>query len=140
MGITINHRLVSDRLAHLATVAPEASARAVRREAEEIMADSKSLFVPVDQGTLAGSGGVAMTTTGDDVEATLSYGGSATDYAVVVHEHPSQYDPPSWVAAGKVTFSPAGRGPKFLERPFMAATVGMLERLSASIAKYARLW
>lgn len=53
----------------------------------EIMTDSKHR-VPVDLGTLKGSGYVTlpMTTTGKDVRVELGYGGPAKAYAVVQHE------------------------------------------------------
>jgi hypothetical protein len=51
----------------------------------------------------------------------LVFGGVTAAYAVAVHEHLSQFSPPSWVAAegagNRVQFHPSGRGPKYLERP-----------------------
>ena len=102
-----------------------AAARVLREEAEEVMTRSKEL-VPVDLGTLRDSGHVPPTKRiGNTIEVEIVYGGEAKEYAVAVHEHLSHHSPPSWFAAeyaGRpVKFSPAGTGPKFLERPYLEA-------------------
>lgn len=99
---------------------------ALYRRAEMIMTVSKRDFVPVDMGTLRASGHVSPPERrGREISVTLAYGGAASAYALAVHEHPSRYSPPSWKAAKNVRFSPTGHGPKYLERPLMAA-VGTL--------------
>lgn len=104
---------------------------ALYRQAQKIMADSKEHYVPVDLGTLKSSGKVAPPTyLGRTVTVELSYGDAAAAYALAIHEHPSKYSPPSWQGT-QVTFSPSGTGPKYLERPLMAA----LPRLPQELAR-----
>lgn len=107
--------------------------RALRVEGERIMTRSKRDFVPVDLGTLRSSGTVSgPTRKGKDLTIDLSYGGAAAAYALAVHEHPSGSSPRSWEGA-TVTFSPSGRGPKYLERPLMEAIPGLPQRLAAAL-------
>lgn len=117
----------------LAAKFPERVEGALRIEAELVMTISKREFVPVDLGALKTSGHVlAPTRKGRMVEIILAYGGAAAGYALAVHEHPSRSSPPSW--EGKtINFSPAGRGPKYLELPLNAATPGMMDRISARV-------
>ena len=101
-----------------------ASARALYRRMEAVMARSKRQFVPVDLGPLKDSGYVSFPERrGDTLSCTASYGGAAAAYALAVHEHPSSYSPFSWRRAEAlghgVHFSPAGTGPKYLEKPLM---------------------
>jgi len=106
-------------------------AGALYRRAQRIMADSKENYVPVDLSTLKNSGQVSPPYyLGRQVTVELSYGGAAAAYALAVHEHPSKYSPPSWQGV-QVTFSPSGTGPKYLERPLMAA----VSTLPADLAK-----
>src|SRR5262245_40398140 len=102
--------------------------------AEDIMSDSKENYVPVDIGTLKGSGHVVTETSGNVVTATMAYGGPAAAYAVAVHEHLSPASPASWRAAeanGRpVQFHPSGRGPKYLERPVLAKAKTLLNDLA----------
>lgn len=120
---------------------------ALYRRAQKIMADSKEHYVPVDLGTLKSSGHVAPPSySGRTVTVELSYGDAASAYALAIHEHPSKHSPPSWLARTggaivtgnqgqgvntSVRFSPAGTGPKYLERPMMAA----IPTLPAELAK-----
>lgn len=109
---------------------PDRIKAALRIEAELVMTDSKQNYVPVDLGTLRGSGYVNdPERSGKDVEVSMGYGGAAEAYALSVHETPSQHDPPSWRGT-TVRFSPAGRGPKYLEKPLKAAIPNMAERLA----------
>lgn len=139
---------------------PDAAEQALRIEAEVIMTRSKQGFVPVDLGTLRSSGHVSDPVRhGKDVEVTLAFGGAAAPYALAVHEHPSDYDPPSWEGKGTGTrgplerdskgkflpgsgkntgdnvvhFGPGQRGPKYLERPLKDAIRGMTERIATRI-------
>lgn len=141
---------MQQRLNRIASKFPDKVKAALRIEAELIMTTSKRDFVPVDLGTLRSSGHVDNPVrTGKDISVKLSYGGAAADYALAVHEHPSEHDPPSWknnvievpnfsgssgtTQASTVTFSPAGRGPKYLERPLMEASVNMTQRLATRL-------
>ena len=113
-------------------VTPEME-NALRLEAEQIMTRSKRSFVPHDLGTLSGTGQVNdPVVSGKSVEITLGFGGAAAPYALAIHEHPSASTPPSWEGKA-IVFSPAGTGPKYLERPLKAATKDMHKRLAASL-------
>ena len=106
---------------------------ALYRQAQKIMADSKEHYVPVDLGTLKSSGRVQPPTyMGRTVTVELSYGDAASAYALAVHEHPSKHSPPSWQGT-QVTFSPSGTGPKYLERPLMAAIPGLPQALARDL-------
>jgi len=103
--------------------APRALGMAIFAEAHEIMGDSKRL-VPVDTGTLQGSGIVGLPDvgmTGASVE--FGYGSAAVPYAVPVHER-------SDLTHTNGTY-------KFLERPVLEAASGMGGRLAARIQ---RMW
>jgi hypothetical protein len=64
------------------------AAAALFEEGEAIMAVSRDQFVPVDEGTLKGSGHVELPAhKGDEITVTLGYGGPAEAYAIVQHEH-----------------------------------------------------
>jgi len=103
----------------------------IRLEAEGVATNSKQNFVPVDLSVLMNSIQVGdVEEKGNTLQVAISAGGPAIDYAVAVHEHPSGFSPPSWKAASSVTFSPSGRGPKYLERPLLNAVKGMSRRLA----------
>src|SRR5687767_5476077 len=100
-------------IARIARRFPVSLETAMRFEGELVMTRSKRDFVPVDFGTLKGSGHVESRRRGKDIEVVLSYGGAAAAYALAVHEHPSGASPPSWKGV-EVVFQPQGRGPKYL--------------------------
>jgi hypothetical protein len=117
-------RELEQNLRQMAKAAPEASARAVYVWAEEVMAKSKEL-VPVDSGTLRGTGHVDLPVIGPtEVSVRLGYGGPAAPYALAVHENPR---------SGKTGgFSPSGRPYrhyarvgqwKYLEQPLKEGTL-----------------
>ena len=107
-------------LAAISQKAAPAAGRALVAEAEAIMTRSKQSFVPVDTGVLRASGHVSMPdVSGDDVSVTLSYGGPASDYAVVQHE--------------RLDYKHSVGGPKYLERPLLEAASGMGERIAKKI-------
>ena len=121
------------KLNKLAAKSPIAAAAALTFEAEKIMSKSKRSFVPVDLGTLRASGHVQppkITALG--AEVTMGYGGAAAPYALAIHEHPSQFSPPSW--SGGVNFRLGG--PKYLEIPVNEAAAGMAVRLAASMKAF----
>lgn len=106
---------------------------ALYEKGEYIMGRSKSEFVPVDLGNLMNDGFVNPTERkGDMLSVTMGYGGSADAYALAVHEHPSEHSPPSWEGK-EVQFSPVGRGPKYLERPFLEEERGLVEWIAKRI-------
>lgn len=85
-----------------------------------IMEDSKERYVPEDEKTLKNSGTVdAVEKSLGALSVRLSFGGGDTaagPYAIAVHEHLSQWSPPSWKNA-TVTFRKGG--PKYLELPMI---------------------
>lgn len=90
-------------------------------EAEGIMTQSKEL-VPVDTGTLKGSGTVRLPREENGVVIQeLGFGGPAANYAVFVHEN-------------TVVFHKVGMA-KFLEIPFRQAERGMVPRIAAGMQK-----
>lgn len=98
-----------------------ALAAALYEEAEDIMADSKANYVPVDTGTLRASGTVLPPElTGTHVVVTLGYGGAAQDYALPVHERLDVHHPHGQA--------------KYLEAPVLAA----IPQLGAKVAARAR--
>ena len=102
--------------------------KALRAEAEAIMARSKAAFVPVNVGTLKGSGFVNdVVRKGKDVSVVLGFGGDAEAYALAVHEHPSGASPPSW-GDRPVNFKRGG--PKYLSKPMDEAVPGMDNRIA----------
>lgn len=134
------------KIRRLANKFPNKVEGALRIEGEFIMTRSKRDFVPVDLGVLRSSGFVNdPVRNGRDISVTLGYGGAASAYALAVHEHPSEHSPPTWMGdvvnvtdqgatiGSKVTFHPAGRGPKYLERPLNEATPGLATRIAERI-------
>lgn len=126
------------RLAALGDRGPQAAAGALYREAERIMTRSKEEYVPVDDGTLRGSGHVQLPEiSGNTVTVTMGYGGAAAAYALAVHEHLSEHSPPSWQvaeAAGRpVQFHPTNHGPKYLEIPVTEAQANFDQRVAADL-------
>jgi hypothetical protein len=119
LTITGTEQLIAT-LQALGPKAQQASASALLQEAEAIMADSKEHYVPVDTGTLKNSGHVAMPEIdGAQVSVTMGYGGAAEDYAIVQHE--------------RLEFRHPVGGPKYLERPLLAAAANLAERLAGRI-------
>lgn len=106
---------------------------ALYRRGQAIMADSKENYVPVDLGPLKASGKVHRPQyAGRRVTVELSYGDAAAAYALAVHEHPSKHSPPSWQGV-QVQFSPSGTGPKYLEKPLMAAIPTLPQELARDL-------
>lgn len=95
-------------------------ATALYQEAEEIMAVSKEQYVPVDLAILKASGHVQLPEMdGNDITVKLGYGGAAKDYAVIQHE--------------RMDFKHPVGGPKYLERPLLAAASGLAKKLADRI-------
>lgn len=128
-GITVNiKRLIARYLPSSPLVQG-----ALYRRAEDIMTVSKERHVPVDLSALKNSGTVHLpVVVGNSVSVELSYGGPSVKYALAVHEHPSKHSPPSWQGK-QITFSPAGHGPKYLERPLLAAQRTLLRDLAQDL-------
>jgi hypothetical protein len=99
--------------------------KALYKEGESIMGDSKRKFVPVDTGTLKTSGRVLKPNyTVNGVSVTLGYGGAAKQYAQIVHN-----------TTKTVNWSVAGTGAKYLEMPVRQA----LPSLASNIARRIKL-
>jgi len=126
-------REMKRKMKAIAVAMPGKIARGLYLEGEYIMTRSKRDHVPVDLGALKSSGHVQKPVAAAGVTSVkLVYGGSSAPYALAIHEHPSEYSPPSWEGV-PVVFNPPGRGPKYLEKPFMAAITGMSERIAKGI-------
>ncbi|MDD5366928.1 MAG: hypothetical protein PHR30_16445 [Gallionellaceae bacterium] len=116
----------------------ETALQAVREQAEGILLEAVKL-VPEDTGTLMHSGIVEkITDAGHNVLGfRISFGGAASAYALAVHEHLSKYSPASWVTHSllgkRIHWTRPGSGPKYLERPFLAAAPSLPEKVAARI-------
>lgn len=117
---TFDASAVLASLSRLGTSLPREASGALYEVAEAVMGESLEL-VPVDLGTLKNSHFVDRPVrSGSETSVTMGYGGEAAAYAEAVHEHPSSASPASWLR-GAVHFQTPGTGPKFLERPVVAA-------------------
>lgn len=99
----------------------DAALRAAKAEAyqfgEEVMADSKANYVPVDTGLLRSSGFVQTEDRSNSFQIILGYGGAASGYAIHVHENlNSHHEPPTQA--------------KYLELPFRAAAPKFPQRIA----------
>ena len=116
----------------------QAVAQALYQEGEELLAESKTKYVPVDRGHLRTSGHATLPRRlGTIVFVDVGYGGPAAPYALRVHENPR---------AGKTGgVSPSGRPYthwakvgewKYLETPFKKRERGMRSRIQSRIRFY----
>lgn len=107
------------RLQSLGAQTPQTIATALYEEANAIMADSKTNYVPVDLGTLSNSGKVdPPVTEGTGISVTLGFGGPSAPYAIVVHENPRAGQTGGRSPQGKKYLHWARRGEwKYLETP-----------------------
>ncbi len=105
----------------------KAAARALRNEAQEAFANSQD-EVPVDTGALKASGRirpeVGVFERGNEVYVELTYGGSATEYSIYVHENLEAYHP-----HGKA---------KYLEDPLVRQVNGIAGRIADKIERSMR--
>jgi hypothetical protein len=93
------------------------------REGEEVMADSKDKYVPVDVGVLRASGFVDLPEyEGTRVTVQIGYGGEAEPYAMEQHE--------------RLDFQHTVGEAKYLERPMLEAANGFEARLAADIRSH----
>lgn len=107
---------------------------AVKKEALRIMGDSLEHYAPQDEGDLIKSSFIdEPIKENGEINIRFGYGkGKAEEYAVALHEHPSESSPPTWEGKN-LTFTKSGTGPKYLERPLMKAIDGLAERLAKDI-------
>jgi hypothetical protein len=76
-------------------------------------------IVPVKTGTLKGSKREQITVKPREVEGTITYGGAAAPYALIVHERMSD----------TIRYTTPGTGPKYLEIPTMQMAEEMPKRM-----------
>jgi len=151
---------IEKKLQALARNLPKEVLQAVTIEAELVKTDSQKNYVPVDLGILRSEMKVFSEMKDNEISARIAVGGESSPYALAVHEHLSKYSPKSWkkvaitgklpVPESKLTkkklrrpgtvvegveFHPKGRGPKYLERPLMAAKDGMGKRIAGRVEK-----
>lgn len=107
-------------LQDLPRIAATELAKALFREAEQIMTRSQRDFVPVDLGVLRASGHVAPPDIrGDRVTVELGYGGAASAYALVQHE--------------RLDFHHDVGQAKYLEQPVLEAAAGLGGRIARRV-------
>jgi hypothetical protein len=102
---------------------PQALAREMYREGEEIMTASKARYVPVDTGTLRSTGHVQQPDIRADgtITVRMVYGGPAAPYALAVHEIPPER-----------AQHPVGQW-KYLETPALEASKGLAQRVASRL-------
>lgn len=134
------------KISEISRESKENLSTATLEEAEMIAERSRNEFVPIDTGNLAstikvvsgdlsqGRNELGQYTSGSAVEVRIIAGDETTPQALAIHEHPSQFSPPSWEGVD-VTFQPSGRGEKYLERPLNEAIGGMAERVGSKVIK-----
>lgn len=119
---------------------PDRVAAALYTEAQIVMTESKRRCpVAKDGGVLRASGMVAtpVRSAARGISVTLSYGGAASAYAIAVHEHISEHDPPSWQTMNEegrmIQWTTPGTGDHFLSGPINEAVPEMGKRLAARL-------
>lgn len=129
-----DERLVA-KLGQLAAEHPRHVGRALNEEAEDIMREAKRI-TPVETGTLRSSGQVRPPVpNAQGVSVGLGFGGAAAPYAVYVHEIPA---PPRKSPKGRSARHAPPTQWKYLEVPFRAAQVGMLQRMATKLKAWLR--
>ena len=121
--VTYSTRGLTQLKAKLAKAAAESEHvrwKHLQKFGDLVMADSQKRFVPVDHDDLRKTGKVdqAGNLAPGVVGVRLSYGGGGpeAEYAIAVHEHLSEFSPPSWQ---NTTVHFTRGGPKYLELPVM---------------------
>lgn len=117
--------------------ADRAIGMAITKEANFIMSDSKSNYVPVDTGALRNSGFVELPKrAGNKISVSLGYGGTAAKYAARVHENPRAGKTGGMSPSGSKykTWSKVGQW-KYLEIPFRKRMRGQAKRIKDAIKK-----
>lgn len=101
--------------------------KALRNEAQEVLARARDL-VPVDTGALKASGRVrpevGVYTANGSMEVWITFGGTAVDYAVHVHERLGSYHP-------------VGQA-KYLEVPLIQQSYGLADRIADKVERIMR--
>jgi hypothetical protein len=117
-------------------------------DAVNAIARGADKLVPVDTGNLRSSRMVDIKQAGSRIEAEVSYGGTGAAYALVQHENLDFWHPPKPPGKSKVgnrqgtgPVAPGeGRGPKYLEVPYLAETGrwpgALVDRIRAYLTMY----
>lgn len=129
---------VRQKILALAAAAPQRVADALGVEAELTMTEAKKL-TPVVTGALRASGFVQTPTISDrTIEVVMGFGGSASAYALSVHENPRAGQTQGFAPSGQryKRWSRVGQW-KFLEQPFLARVSGLTDRLLERILRNA---
>lgn len=127
------------RIAAAAKDFPKKVGGALYRVCEKkIMTRAKEEFVPVHLTTLQSTGRTDLPIyEGTSIIVKMGFGGPAAPYALAVHEHPSESDPPSWKGAmekGKtIQFHPSGRGPEYLKKPLFEEAPTLLQDVAEDL-------
>lgn len=133
MAQPISGEVIAQRIKRAALMIGKVAEKELYLAAELIMRNSKRNYVPVDLSALKNSGHVVKPVRkGTQIIVELAYGGPAAPYALAVHEHLSQHSPRSWKNT-TVRFHPAGRGPKYLEKPLMEAVSQLPHDLAVTV-------
>lgn len=114
---------------------PNVVAIALHEEAQTILADSVTNYVPFDTGNLAGSAKVELpVVSGNTVSVELGYG---AEYALSVHENPRSGKTGGTSPSGASYRSWASRGEwKYLEQPLKAHSPEVAHVLRTAIDDY----
>ena len=142
IGDVINVTLHGDRevkaaLYRLGLRALPVGAQSLFDSAEVIMNVSKTQYVPVDTGTLQGSGYVKLPEIRrSTATVTLGYGGAAQGYALAVHENPRAGKTGGVSPGGKKykRWSQVGEW-KYLETPLKANVGNVVDKLKRDLAQ-----
>lgn len=126
---------MNKRLASLMAKAPQAIAGALYQQANEIIADSVTNYVPFDTGTLAGSAKVQMPVVSpSEISVTFGFGGNAAPYAIAVHENPRSGKTGGKSPSGKPYPHWARRGEwKYLESPLKLRAPNVANELRVAL-------
>lgn len=109
---------------------PKAIEATLYQFAEEVMADSKADYVPVDTGALMNTGKVMpLQTDNSSCTVELGYGDESVGYAAIVHEElmSPKGNPINWTRPGS--------GPKYLSRPLEAKQDQLPQRIIDAVTK-----
>lgn len=123
-------------LAHDTGAIRDSVSRAIVAIANDISNKADQL-VPVDEGVLRSSRNLKVTKNTKGVDVAITYGGAAAPYAIVQHERLDFWHPPKPPGKSKVgnrqgtgPVPPgAGRGPKYLEHPFLQETADFADKI-----------
>lgn len=118
-----------------------AADRAIANVTNDIFNRADQL-VPLDESPLRTSGHIKIDRGQYGIELQIVYGGAAESYAIVQHERMDFWHPPKppskQKSGGRQGTGPGpdpatGRGPKYLERPFLEETKNLRQKIVAQV-------